>query len=150
MPSFFDLGLPSFHFFLRDYMFLKGQRCVYLFLFLPSFFWSGLLIFNPHHQLISILRGNNRAALSVWYRFRTDSINGPLSPSALNPGGQDESQDVQRHLSVEAPSEFVPSDNIYGGQYDINETSLYQALEEQGEWWKDSTLERLLDRELVT
>jgi hypothetical protein len=101
-------------------------------------------------QLISILRGNNRAALSVWYRIRNETANGPLSPSALSPGrGGEENQEIHKHLSIEAPIDFVPLDNIYGGQYDINETNFFQALDEQGTWWKNSTLERLLDRELV-
>jgi hypothetical protein len=46
--------------------------------------------------------------------------------------------------------ELVPLDNIYGDQYNINESNLFEVLEEQVAWWKDSTLERLLDRELVS
>jgi hypothetical protein len=86
----------------------------------------------------------------VWDRFRNGSSAGFLSPTALSPSASVEGQDFHRHLSLEAPPESVPLDNIYGGQYDINETNLFQVLEEQGTWWKDSTLERLLDRELVT
>ncbi|UZJ52313.1 hypothetical protein CBS101457_001633 [Exobasidium rhododendri] len=109
---------------------------------------SARLYVPDKKELISILRGNNRAALSVWDRVRFGS--GPLSPSLPKPNGSETSQVAQKHLSVEAPLESVPLDNIYGGQYDINETNLFQVLEEQGSWWKDSTLERLLDRELVT
>lgn len=101
-------------------------------------------------QLISILRGNNRAALSVWNRIRANGIGEiPASPPPLSP-----SSDRDKRLSqvgvIEANDDLVPLDNIYGGQYDINENNLFQVLEEQVSWWKDSTLERLLDRELVT
>lgn len=49
--------------------------------------------------------------------------------------------------SVEADAAWVPRDNVYA-QYGIGEEQLFAALEEQNEWWRDSTLERLLDREL--
>lgn len=68
----------------------------------------------------------------------------PTSPPPLSP-----SSDGGKRLSLLA-DDLVPLDNIYGGQYDINESNLFQVLEEQVSWWKDSTLERLLDRELVT
>ncbi|PWN98959.1 hypothetical protein FA09DRAFT_296362 [Tilletiopsis washingtonensis] len=68
-------------------------------------------------ELTSILRGNNAAALRVYYR--------------------DASMDAA----------WVPRDNVYA-QYGIGEEQLFATLEEQNEWWRDSTLERLLDREL--
>lgn len=100
--------------------------------------------------MISILRGNNRAALNVWNRIRVNG-NGDVatSPPPLSPSSDREKR--FSHLgAVEASDDLVPLDNIYGGQYDINEGNLFQILEEQISWWKDSTLERLLDRELVT
>ncbi|PWN51760.1 RabGAP/TBC [Violaceomyces palustris] len=47
-----------------------------------------------------------------------------------------------------APLLVVPLDNIYE-QYGINEEVIFRALEAQESWWKQSTLERLLDRELA-
>jgi hypothetical protein len=49
--------------------------------------------------------------------------------------------------SVEADAAWVPRDNVYA-QYGIGEEQLFAALEEPNEGWRDSTLERLLDREL--
>ncbi|PWN37883.1 RabGAP/TBC [Meira miltonrushii] len=74
---------------------------------------SARLYVPEKDELISILRGNNRAAIS-------------------------------------APEQFVPLDDIYGGQYGITENILFRTLEEQDSWWKDSVLERLLDREIVS
>lgn len=118
-------------------------------------------------ELVSILRGNNRASLAVWYRelahapaheaavaaaalrsplvSPTSPTGGPLSPTtplsslngALHPAPP----------PVEADEALVPLDNIYM-QYHVTEQVLFAALEEQMGWWKDSTLERLLNREL--
>lgn len=41
----------------------------------------------------------------------------------------------------------VPQDCIYA-QYGIDEEAMFDMLREQESWWKDSTLRRLLDREL--
>ncbi|PWN39170.1 hypothetical protein IE81DRAFT_318334 [Ceraceosorus guamensis] len=132
-------------------------------------------------ELTSILRGNNAAALRVYYRDAALSSPGGLSsvmPSSatsahlsLAVDGVSEYQTAQlpttpstagstamlSPASTLAPSSagstviadasWVPRDNIYA-QYGINEEMLFQALEEQDEWWRDSTLERLLDREL--
>lgn len=94
-----------------------------------------------------MLKGNNRAALIVWQRIRSNGTADATSPPPLSPSTD---QNKRFSLNVEASDDMVPLDNIYGGQYDINETNLFQVLEEQVSWWKDSTLERLLDRELVT
>lgn len=131
---------------------------------------SARLYVPEKDELISILRGNNRAAISVWHRLRTGSVDltASLSPSASQNsvngtsinganGSRDEeevqasSQDqVALSPSVQAPEQFVPLDDIYGGQYGITETVLFRTLEEQDAWWKDSVLERLLDREIVS
>lgn len=55
--------------------------------------------------------------------------------------------DTAQRRNVVAPDAWVPRDNIYA-QYSITEEMLFEALEEQTEWWRDTTLERLLDREL--
>lgn len=49
--------------------------------------------------------------------------------------------------AVEAPSHLVPRDNLFA-QYGVTEDLLFRTLEEQESWWKDSTLDRLLNREL--
>lgn len=68
--------------------------------------------------LLSILHGTNAGALHVWRR--DTPMEGDTSP---------------------------PKDRIYA-QYCIGESALFRVLEEQNEWWRDSTLRRLLDREL--
>lgn len=132
---------------------------------------SARLYVPEKDELISILRGNNRAAISVWHRLRTGSVDltASLSPStsqnsvngtSSNKGNEEESQDethansqdhqIVQSPSVLAPEQFVPIDDIYGGQYGITEDVLFRTLEEQDSWWKDSVLERLLDREIVS
>jgi hypothetical protein len=100
-------------------------------------------------QLISVLKGTNRAALSVWHRIRTTGSADATSPPPLSPGTE-QNKRVSLTAAVEASEDMIPLDNISGGQYDVNESNLFQVLEEQNTWWKDSTLERLLDRELVS
>ncbi|PKI83931.1 hypothetical protein MVES1_001980 [Malassezia vespertilionis] len=70
-------------------------------------------------ELASILQGTNKGVLHVWYR------EWPVPPKDETP----------------------PKDRIYA-QYAMSEASVYRALDEQNSWWKDSTLQRLLDREL--
>ena len=41
----------------------------------------------------------------------------------------------------------MPRDYIYE-QYGIQEHHMFETLEAQDAWWKQSTLQRLLDREL--
>lgn len=100
-------------------------------------------------QLVSVLKGTNRAALSVWHRICTTGSADATSPPPLSPSTE-QNKRISLAAAVEASEDMIPLDNIYGGQYDINETNLFQVLEEQNAWWKDSTLERLLDRELVS
>jgi hypothetical protein len=76
------------------------------------------------------------------------SLLSPTSPTFKQ--GSDPHEGANGFFSIEAPDELVPLDNIYGDQYNINESNLFEVLEEQVAWWKDSTLERLLDRELVS
>ncbi|WFD44075.1 hypothetical protein MPSI1_002740 [Malassezia psittaci] len=73
---------------------------------------------HDQRELLSILRGNNPGALSVW-----------------------------RRSSARRMEEEQPKDRIYS-QYCIDETSLFNMLQSQESWWRDSTLKRLLDREL--
>ena len=47
-----------------------------------------------------------------------------------------------------APAAVTAGLPVPAAQYGIGEEQLFAALEEQNEWWRDSTLERLLDREL--
>lgn len=50
-----------------------------------------------------------------------------------------------READVHEP---VLEDSIYV-QYNIDEDAMFEMLHEQDSWWKDSTLRRLLDRELI-
>lgn len=49
--------------------------------------------------------------------------------------------------AIEASPDLVPRDNLFS-QYGITEELLFRTLEEQESWWKDSTLDRLLNREV--
>jgi len=49
--------------------------------------------------------------------------------------------------AVEADRSMIPLDNIFA-QYGITEDILFKTIEAQYGWWKNSTLARLLDREL--
>ena len=133
---------------------------------------SARLYVPEKDELISILRGNNRAAISVWHRLRTGSVEltASLSPStsqnSVNGASSNDANDsrveeesdsytsghdqIVQSPSVHAPEQFVPLDDIYGGQYGITEDVLFKTLEEQDSWWKNSVLERLLDREIVS
>lgn len=76
------------------------------------------LYVHDRNELLSILHGTNPSVLHVWRRSQ---------PSLTEEG--------------------APSDRIYA-QYCIDERALFQTLGEQNRWWRDSTLRRLLDREL--
>ncbi|WFC99542.1 hypothetical protein MYAM1_002287 [Malassezia yamatoensis] len=73
---------------------------------------------HDQRELLSVLQGNNPGALSVW-----------------------------RRTSARRSEEDRPKDQIYS-QYCIDESSLFNMLQSQESWWRDSTLKRLLDREL--
>lgn len=76
------------------------------------------LYVHDRAELLSILRGNNPGVLHVWHRSL---------PNAC--------------------AAEVPQDRIYA-QYCIDEKALFRVLRDQEQWWRDSTLRRLLDREL--
>ncbi|KAN0065104.1 hypothetical protein ACQY0O_001600 [Thecaphora frezii] len=105
-------------------------------------------------ELESVLRGTNRAALSIWRRDK--ELSGELS---FGPSPSSSSEHLSSSTSTapapapaaktrrDSANEVVPKDYIYE-QYGIREETIFDALEEQKAWWKPSTLSRLLDREL--
>lgn len=71
---------------------------------------------------------------------RTTADDAVASPSSSSPPVS----------SIEAPSSWVPRDSLFS-VYALDEDKLFTALEEQvGEdgWWRQSTMDRLVDREL--
>jgi hypothetical protein len=110
---------------------------------------SARLYVPDREELVSILHGNNRAAIAVWTRVRTNGVESLASDKQEN-GTEEEQEPASARSAVFAPDELVPRDDVYGGQYGVTERTLFDALEEQEAWWKDSVLERLLDREIVS
>ena len=77
------------------------------------------LFIRDRDELVSVLQGTNKGVLRVWRR-ELDGTSDDTSP---------------------------PTDMIYA-QYRMNEESIFDRLHAQDTWWKDMTLQRLLDREL--
>ncbi|TKY85375.1 hypothetical protein EX895_005537 [Sporisorium graminicola] len=127
-------------------------------------------------ELESVLKGTNRAALAIWRRDKQmrgelevhahHALNAPrhsrssISSSAPEPRGtytssttspstQSEGSTlaVQSDTTEPDPDAILPRDYIYE-QYAIQEQHVFSTLEAQKSWWKQSTLQRLLDREL--
>lgn len=76
------------------------------------------LYVRERDELLSVLHGTNPAAIRIWRRESG-------SPDDQTP----------------------PRDQIYV-QYMLTEQSVFRCLYAQDVWWKDLTLQRLLDREL--
>uniref|UniRef100_V5GG18 Rab-GAP TBC domain-containing protein n=1 Tax=Kalmanozyma brasiliensis (strain GHG001) TaxID=1365824 RepID=V5GG18_KALBG len=129
-------------------------------------------------ELESILRGTNRAALGVWRREKEmkgelevhargmgsptkrrssvsntsrEALQSAPSASSL---ASDEVEPPRRSSSLTHPEpadaeteQVSPRDYIYE-QYNIEEHHIFDTLEAQRSWWKQSTLQRLLEREL--
>ena len=77
------------------------------------------LFVRDRDELVSVLQGSNKGAIHVWRR------------------------ELDGNLEDTTP----PKDRIYA-QYQMNESSIFERLFSQNVWWKDMTLQRLLDREL--
>lgn len=77
------------------------------------------LFVRDRDELVSVLQGSNKGAIHVWRR------------------------ELDGNLEDTTP----PKDRIYA-QYQMNENSIFERLFSQNVWWKDMTLQRLLDREL--
>lgn len=77
------------------------------------------LFVRDRDELVSVLQGSNKGAIHVWRR------------------------ELDGNLEDTTP----PKDRIYA-QYQMNENSIFERLFSQSVWWKDMTLQRLLDREL--
>lgn len=77
------------------------------------------LFVRDKDELVSVLQGSNKGAIHVWRR-ETDGNFEDTTP---------------------------PKDRIYA-QYQMNEGFIFGELFAQNVWWKDMTLQRLLDREL--
>ncbi|SPO26484.1 uncharacterized protein UTRI_04073 [Ustilago trichophora] len=88
------------------------------------------------------------------------SSEGPRPPNATPPPRSSSlAQQPQSQSQLEPPpshaeealtldfEDIVPRDYIYE-QYAIKEENMFETLEAQQSWWKQSTLSRLLDREL--
>lgn len=96
------------------------------------------------HELESVLSGTNRAALAIWRRDKQMSGH-QLSISP--PTSQVDTTSSSSSSLHPRPSDITPRDYIYE-QYGIQEHHIFETLEAQQNWWKPSTLQRLLDREL--
>ncbi|KAJ9479748.1 Rab-GAP TBC domain-containing protein [Pseudozyma hubeiensis] len=138
-------------------------------------------------ELVSVLRGEDRAALAVWRREK--EVTGELvemqkrrrssrrsssgaarvavgevsaadgsALSVASSHSEDAAAAPTRTSSLATPSPptdtdvnpaeaVTPRDYIYE-QYSFREDHVFQTLEAQQSWWKPSTLQRLLDREL--
>ena len=99
-------------------------------------------------ELESVLRGRNAAALTVWRREKTER--GELDvvkSSVASSTPQVSTSRTSNHSASSAPADPLPLDYIYE-QYAIQEHHVFTTLEAQTSWWKQSTLQRLLDREL--
>jgi TBC1 domain family member 14 len=77
------------------------------------------LFFPDRKELLDVLKGESRAAVEIARR--------------------------------NAPSTFSPTGEVVGPKYtvySINEESVWERLTEMAAWWKDSTWQRLIVREL--
>ncbi|SJX63531.1 uncharacterized protein SRS1_14287 [Sporisorium reilianum f. sp. reilianum] len=100
-----------------------------------------------HDELESVLRGTNAAALAVWRRDK--HMRGELDVHATTARAPpvDEAATTSLDSHAEEADTICPRDYIYE-QYAIQEHHVFATLEAQKAWWKQSTLQRLLDREL--
>lgn len=70
----------------------------------------------------------------------------PPRTSSLPHPTEETSSNEEANTSI-AYEDIIPRDYIYE-QYGIKEDQVFETLEAQESWWKQSTLQRLLDREL--
>ncbi|CDR88507.1 uncharacterized protein SPSC_04334 [Sporisorium scitamineum] len=121
-------------------------------------------------ELESVLRGTNKAALAIWRRDKqmrgelevharegarnsrssvssATEVGGAEASSTTSLSSQGEALGVHADSSKTDPDSILPRDYIYE-QYAIQEHHVFHTLEAQKSWWKQSTLQRLLDREL--
>lgn len=128
-------------------------------------------------ELESVLQGTNKAALHIWRREKEPTgelmLHVPASPrrpsrasfsshGLRSPTTASISAGLDIHPSAALPhspsdphfnhfgmseAEVLPKDYIYE-QYGIKEDNIFETLQEQKGSWKQSTLQRLLEREL--
>lgn len=77
------------------------------------------LFVRDKDELVSVLQGSNKGAIHVW----------------------------RRETEGDFENTTPPKDRIYA-QYQMSEENVFEGLMAQNTWWKDMTLQRLLDREL--
>jgi TBC1 domain family member 14 len=78
------------------------------------------LFFPDRKELLEVLKGENKAALEVAKRDATSPIR-------------------SEHGEIMGPRYEI---------YHVNEESVWERVEEMSEWWKESTWQRLILREL--